>query len=134
MGTLTQANAPFGPLLEGLDELRLPTELEIIQNYQYRKTIIDGKRLTKDMKNRIFNAVSSTIISIWERAGIPVTGKHAVNTKLGRKIAAVESTVGKWNAEQHQNKTLVSQMQDSLNIVFDIASCKCYKHLPVKVS
>ncbi len=97
-GTLTRANAPFGPFLESLDELRSPTELEIIQNYQYRKTNIDGKRLTKDIKNRIFYAISSPVISIWEKAGIPVMEKHAVNMKLGGKVEKKERLL-QWKAQ-----------------------------------
>ncbi len=72
--------------------------------------------------------------AIWEKAGILLMDNYSVDTKLGRKIAAVDTPVGKWNADQRQDKALVSRMHDSLNFGFGIESSNCFKCLPVKVS
>ena len=84
----------FGDPLFKLDELYLPSELEILQRYFYIKTfflqIKDSDKLSDDEKDRIRSIILDEIICIWTNSNLPFKDKYTVDRQLKYLIEKAE--------------------------------------------
>ena len=110
-------------------KFNLPTELDVIRNFLFKKNALNKERLSPSDKTSIYKEIAQDLISIWNRAGIPFSTENGIVTKIERiftskKYESIQKTKSRYeNDEKHKLSILTHY--DKL---FDLSLCQCYKN------
>ena len=115
----------FGKTLEVLPNDKLPTLLEITKNIKFN--LSSKNYWKKNEKNELINQIALNLVEIWKSAYIQTQTILNITKRLKKEI--LEKTID--YARRDKKKILFGdnkeQFLSSLDKVFDIARCNCFK-------
>ena len=110
-----------------LDEIKLPTILEILQYYEYIKV---QKRLISKYDpsaTAISTEIALKLISIWNKTDIHIISKRRIEELILEKHYELKKLNKRQNKSPDSEKVLedVNKFKTKISFLFDMASCKC---------
>ena len=128
----------LGVLLSELPTNQLPTTLEVLSYYQFKRESTYSKEasLNRDQKLELMNLVVNHVVAIWLKASIfTIRKSEDLRRKLDREVAKLEYIFKHCKWHEGDEKWIAEKKKESFSSfdwLFDIAQCKCLTKIKMR--
>ena len=113
-----------GPYLEKLSEINLPTELDLVRYYLFKK---DDKRYSKTEKNNLCKEIREIIKGIWiEKANLPVQIDPTIYNAILKLVDRLEDIDKRFKFNRQNDSDWIAIERKKFVKLFDIFACRCF--------
>ena len=120
----------FGPCLDHLPEIQLPTKSDVISVYLFLRFEKFGSKrcLQRHEKIQLCKEVIPMVTSIWNKAHTPIMDQRNIESYMIFLIDGMMKFIEN-NVKKKANREWILQSKKSnYDILFDISKCRCFKN------